>query len=149
MQFLAARGYEYGENNGLCWIKGQVKRIAPEDTSYKIPHMGWNNTKILNKSDLFKNINDDPVFYFVHSYCFIPDKQSEQYVTSICDHGTTIAASLQKDNIFGVQFHPEKSQGTGLKLLNNFLEYVNKNAETQINSNPFVQERENCTEYRV
>lgn len=121
MQLLATRGTEYGNHQGLGWIQGVTDRIAPSDGSYKIPHMGWNSVKIVRQHGLFESIEQDAVYYFVHSYSFVPDVSEQDSVTSTCFHGQDIVSSVEKGNIFGVQFHPEKSQGAGLKLLENFV----------------------------
>ncbi len=121
MQLLATTGTEYGNYKGLGWVKGVVDMIRPADNSYKIPHMGWNSVDIKKHEGLFKDIEQGSVYYFVHSYSLQPDSSEKDIVTSTCWHGQEIVASLEKDNIFGVQFHPEKSQGAGLKVLENFI----------------------------
>lgn len=125
MQFLAKSGKEHGIHNGFGWIKGTVRKIKTNDTDIKIPHIGWNNVKIDERTGIYRNFEDDPVFYFVHSYFF--DTPEKEVITGIAWHGETITASIMKDNIFGVQFHPEKSQGHGLRLLKNFLNIVEEN----------------------
>ncbi|OGS72941.1 MAG: imidazole glycerol phosphate synthase, glutamine amidotransferase subunit [Flavobacteria bacterium RIFCSPLOWO2_12_FULL_35_11] len=122
MQFLAQESYENGCHKGFGWINGNVKRIKPCESKYKVPHMGWNNVQVQRKDGLFVGLGEGPVFYFVHSYCLDIEESSFNYVTSTCWHGVRITASVQKENIFGVQFHPEKSQGAGLKLLKNFVD---------------------------
>ena len=116
MQLLAEKSYEFGTHEGLGWIKGEtVKLTAP-----RLPHTGWNNVKIV-KEYMFQNIPDNN-FYFVHSYAFSPKNKSA--VAATCLYGqTAFAAAVQKDNIFATQFHPEKSQSAGLKVLENFLNY--------------------------
>lgn len=121
MQLLAATGKEYGDHRGLGWIQGVTDLIQPENDSYKIPHMGWNNVEVKKAGRLFKDIEQDATYYFVHSYSLEPDASEEAAITSTCFHGQEIVASVEKGNIFGVQFHPEKSQGAGLKLLENFV----------------------------
>ncbi|OHA72399.1 MAG: imidazole glycerol phosphate synthase, glutamine amidotransferase subunit [Candidatus Wildermuthbacteria bacterium RIFCSPLOWO2_01_FULL_47_18] len=121
MQLLAATGTEYGSHKGLGWVQGVCDVIRPESDSYKIPHMGWNNVEIKKAGVLFKDIEQDAVYYFVHSYSLRPEPSEEDLVTSTCFHGEVVVASIEKGNIFGVQFHPEKSQGAGLKLLENFV----------------------------
>lgn len=122
MQLLADVGYEYGENKGLGFIKGKVIKIDDQNGILKIPHMGWN--------DLIVKPNDHPVLaeiksgdhaYFVHSYYFIPSNNNEALVE--VDYGIRIAAVLAKDNIIATQFHPEKSDKIGLKLLRNFINW--------------------------
>lgn len=121
MQFLAEEGLENGRHVGLGWIGGAVRRIDPPDKKFKVPHIGWNDVRIERKSLLFEGLGEAPVFYFVHSYFFDPSEDTAGAITSTCWHGVTMAATVERDNIFGVQFHPEKSQRAGLTLLQNFL----------------------------
>lgn len=121
MQFLATVGLEHGEHEGLGWIDGTCAMIEPNDSAYRVPHIGWNDLDIVQETPLFEAIEDELVYYFVHSYHFVPSEDSLKYVSATCQHGGVVAASVQKDNIFGVQFHPEKSQRAGLSLLSNFL----------------------------
>lgn len=113
MQLLSEVGYEFGTHNGLGWIKGETIKLQ----ALRLPHVGWDNIKILKK-DLFRDIPDDN-FYFVHSYVLKPKNSS--IITSVCKYGTEFPASIKHKNIFATQFHPEKSQLGGLKLLENFL----------------------------
>jgi glutamine amidotransferase len=118
MQFLAEKSLEGGTWQGLSFLKGTVERLAPADKAkYKIPHMGWNNVELTKPCPLFAGVGDSPVFYFVHSYHFAAHRED---VTGICRHGQPVIASVWRENLFGVQFHPEKSQGMGLKVLENF-----------------------------
>ncbi len=117
MQMLFENGYENGTHKGLGWISGDVVPI-PKD-GIKVPHMGWNNLDIKKKSGLFKEINNGDYAYFVHSYCAKPKDNSQ--VLAITQYGGDITAVVAMDNIFGTQFHPEKSQKTGLKILENFV----------------------------
>lgn len=121
MQLIAEKGYEFGINKGFGWIKGEAVKL---DTSgnLRLPHIGWDNIEIKNNSLLFKNIPNNSDFYFVHSFHLKCNDAS--IITSICDYGKKFAASIQKDNIFAVQFHPEKSQEKGLQILKNFIEYA-------------------------
>ncbi len=119
MQLLADIGYEYGEHKGLGWIKGEVRKIAPSDKTLPVPHMGWNGLEIKKQVPLLENLRGD--VYFVHSYHFIPAENDNLLAT--CDYGGKLTAAIGKDNIMGVQFHPEKSQEVGLELIKNFLEY--------------------------
>ena len=96
--------------------------IVPKDKEFRIPHMGWNDISYKKRCPLFEGLGEAPVFYFVHSYHLLV--KEEDVVTATCWHGTTITASVQKDNIFGLQFHPEKSQENGIKLLENFLKLI-------------------------
>jgi glutamine amidotransferase len=117
MQFLADLSHEGGETGGFGWIPGTVERLAPEDRKrFKVPHMGWNDVERVRPCSLFEGI-EKPVFYFVHSYHF---RAWPEYVTGVCRHGQDVVVAVQRENIFGVQFHPEKSQGMGLRLLKNF-----------------------------
>lgn len=124
MQLLATSGTEYGIYHGLGWVRGTVDIIRPADSSYKIPHMGWNNVQVKKPEKLFKDIEQDSAYYFVHSYSLEPDASEQHIVSATCWHGKEIVAAVGKENIFGVQFHPEKSQGAGLKLLSNFISLV-------------------------
>ena len=121
-QFIADQSLENGDHQGLGWIGGQVTAITPDSDTFRVPHMGWNDVEFDKTCPLFKGFFENPVFYFVHSYHFaVSDHES---VKATCWHGQTIVASVQKDNIFGVQFHPEKSQENGLKLLKNFINII-------------------------
>ena len=86
--------------------------------------MGWNNVALERTTPLFKGISETPTFFFVHSYELVLERDDSRFVTSTCDHGTTIISSVQKENIFGVQFHPEKSQADGLCVLKNFVNLI-------------------------
>jgi len=119
MQLLFEKSEEAKGVKGLSIFKGEVKRF--KKSSLKVPHMGWNQVKFSKvKSGIFKGIDDDSYFYFVHSYYARPRDKS--IITGTTDYGLDFASSIQKDNIFAMQFHPEKSQKTGLKLLRNFME---------------------------
>ncbi len=124
MQILGMEGQEYGTHEGLGWIKGTVKKVEPEGNKYRIPHMGWNEVQIERPCTLFEDMEGEPVFYFLHSYHLVVDDAEKETVTTTCWHGTTVTASVQKDNIFAVQFHPEKSQQNGLKLLESFVKFT-------------------------
>lgn len=118
MQILADRGFEFSETNGLGWISGDVKQIAAEEHSLSVPHMGWNELVVNQPNDLLRNFPESPSFYFVHSFAFQPADAATRI--AVCEYGEEITAIVQKENIFGVQFHPEKSQRDGLQLLKNF-----------------------------
>lgn len=118
MQLIASESNEHGVHAGLDWIKGCVRRFERDERRYTIPHMGWNDVTSNKGNILFRGISK-PVFYFMHSYHF--DVLDKKNISSRCNYGGEFVASVQKDNIFGVQFHPEKSQKSGLQLLNNFL----------------------------
>lgn len=119
MQLLAERGREFETVDGLGWIKGEVVALAPADAALKIPHMGWNELTFRRKHPVLEGIDDRAHAYFVHSYGFTPAASTDLIATA--DYGGPITAAIGRDNIFGVQFHPEKSQATGLKLIANFL----------------------------
>ena len=125
MQILANYGYENQKTKGLSWIDGDVKslkksRLVSQDL--KIPHMGWNNLNIEKKNSLFDNITGEDQFYFVHSYFF--DIKHKKNIICNTKYGIDIPAIVSKDNIFGFQFHPEKSGQSGLKILYNWLKLI-------------------------
>ena len=120
MQLFSDLSYEGGETKGFGWISGKVDMI--NDRTIKIPHIGWN--EVSSDSSLFRGINNRP-FYYMHSFHFVPDDRSNVVATTGYGN-TSIAACLQKDNITGVQFHPEKSQGDGLRFIRNYLEASKK-----------------------
>ena len=121
MQLLATTGHEGQSNNrGLDWICGEVKKIAIKQ-NFKIPHMGWNSLNFKNFHPLFNDITTNDHFYFVHSYEFTACLEKEVVATT--SHGKDIVAAIAKENIIGLQFHPEKSQTPGLKVLRNFIEW--------------------------
>ena len=116
LQLLFEKSYEFGEHNGLGLIKGSVKKF-PSKAGYKIPHMGWNTVEFANKNRLFNNVKNESYFYFVHSFYAKSEDKSEIAQTNyILD----FTSAVNIDNLFGVQFHPEKSQTTGLRVLKNF-----------------------------
>ena len=119
MQMFADVGLEEEETKGFGWIGGKVSKIDNKNNKFKLPHMGWNEISIKKKSNLFKNIMEKAHMYFVHSFEFVPVEQ--QYVTSTINYSKEIVSSLEKDNIFGTQFHPEKSDKDGLKIIENFI----------------------------
>lgn len=120
MQLISKKSYENKETLGLGWIDAEVVKFDFSDLerNLKIPHVGWNNVNYKNKSLLFDGITDDSDFYFVHSYHF---KTAEDVVTSTTNYGFNFVSSINKDNIYAFQFHPEKSQTLGLKILENFV----------------------------
>lgn len=119
MQIMAKTGEEGGHTKGLGWIDATVKKITIPNV--RVPHVGWNSIEVIKSKPLFYNIQSDTHFYFDHSYHFICD---EKYASSYTLYEKLMVASIQKDNIFATQFHPEKSQNFGLKLIRNFLNYV-------------------------
>ncbi|MGL4728908.1 MAG: imidazole glycerol phosphate synthase subunit HisH, partial [Bosea sp. (in: a-proteobacteria)] len=124
MQLLASRGLEYTVTEGLGWIPGDVKLIQPNDTGLKIPHMGWNNLHMQDEHALLDGIPLGPDglhAYFVHSYALTPKRSSD--VVALADYGGPVTALVARGNIAGTQFHPEKSQTLGLKLIGNFLRW--------------------------
>jgi len=122
LQILFEKGYEFGEHKGLGIIKGKVIRFKQKE-GYKIPHMGWNQVSIKQKNGLFTDIKNSEFFYFVHSFYVVPE--DSKVVASTTDYINEFCSSIQIDNIWAVQFHPEKSQKAGLKLIKNFVEKVN------------------------
>ena len=129
LEFLAERSYEGGICPGLGWIKGEVVKIQASESSIKVPHIGWDDTKILKNDKLFSEI-DKPSYYYLHSYHLKLNTNEKNIATSICEYGDVqIISSIHKENIYATQFHPEKSQETGLKLLKNFIECVEENVE--------------------
>ena len=130
MQFLADRSFEHGEHAGLGWVPGRVERISPATPGLKVPHMGWNELRIVRSdSALMRDVAPRTAVYFLHSYHFVPDAGSSGCVVATTDHGGEVVAALQLGHIFGVQFHPEKSQGAGLALLKNFADYAGAHAQ--------------------
>jgi len=119
MQLFGTIGYEEEETLGLNWIEGEVVRINPGITNLKIPHMGWNELDLKKTSEVFKNINNKSHAYFIHSYEFLP--KDKKVVSISTNYGKDIVAAVCFENIYGSQFHPEKSQETGIKILSNFL----------------------------
>lgn len=117
MQLLAESGCEGGTSRGLGWIKGKVKKF--EIKNLKVPHTGWDDLVIKKNSYLFQGVEKDKNFYFVHSYYF--DVEEKNIISAACEYGKIFPAALQKVNIFATQFHPEKSQQNGLKVLENYL----------------------------
>ena len=124
LQLLFSESEEFGKTPGLDIIKGKVVRFDPEklkkmsNENLKIPHMGWNNINIKKHSPHLKNIRDNSFFYFVHSYYVVPE--DADVVITTTNYGIEFVSSIRKDNVFACQFHPEKSQSTGLQVLKNF-----------------------------
>ncbi|MBM3568940.1 MAG: imidazole glycerol phosphate synthase subunit HisH [Alphaproteobacteria bacterium] len=119
MQLMATIGRENGEHVGFGWIAGAVEKLRPADPALKIPHIGWNRLDIARPHALFAGLGERPFAYFVHSYAIAGVAESETAATS--DHGGRFTAAVARDNLFGTQFHPEKSQAFGLGLIGNFL----------------------------
>ena len=120
LQMFADIGYEEMETKGLGWISGKVSKIDNQNRKYKLPHIGWNQINILKESKIFKDIENNSHMYFVHSYEFVPNDIS--VVSATTDYSSNIVCSVEKENIFGTQFHPEKSDKIGLKIIQNFIE---------------------------
>ncbi len=120
MQLLAERGLEHGETPGLGWIGGTVRLIEPTDRTVKVPHMGWNDVALVPHARGHAVIEEGEA-YFLHSYHFKPRHRED--VLAMTDHGGGLVAAVGRDNMLGVQFHPEKSQSYGLALLERFLEW--------------------------
>lgn len=122
MQLMAQRGFEHGEHLGLGWIPGDVLRLQPRDHRLKVPHMGWNSVAIEpagERHPLFAGLESGAQAYFVHSFHLVPS--DARHVLATTSYGQSLTAAVGRDSMVGVQFHPEKSQAFGLKLLANFL----------------------------
>ena len=119
LQMFADVGYEETETKGLGWISGKVSKIDNQNGKFKLPHIGWNQINILKNSKIFKEVENNSHMYFVHSYEFIP--KDNRVISATTDYSTKVVCSVEKDNLFGTQFHPEKSDKTGLKIINNFI----------------------------
>ena len=119
LQMFADIGYEETETKGLGWISGKVSKIDNQSGKFKLPHIGWNQIKIIKDSKIFQDIENNSHMYFVHSYEFVPNDKN--VVSATTDYSSNIVCSVEKENIFGTQFHPEKSDKTGLKIIDNFI----------------------------
>ena len=119
MQMFADVGFEETETKGLGWISGKVSKINNQNGKFKLPHIGWNEIIITKESNIFKNIENKSHMYFLHSYEFVPNEKN--VISSITDYSTNIVCSVEKENIFGTQFHPEKSDKLGLQFIENFI----------------------------
>jgi glutamine amidotransferase len=122
MQLLASRGLEFGETPGLDWIAGDVRKLEDGgDPAIKIPHMGWNGLSDVTGQPLFAGLKNGQTVYFTHSFAFFPKDEAD--VAAYVEHGERFPAAVARGNVAGVQFHPEKSQASGLDLLARFLEW--------------------------
>jgi len=121
LQLMASRGLEFGVTPGLGWIDGDVRKIEPSDPHLKIPHMGWNNLLDVTDLPVLSGLKAGAPVYFTHSFALFPT--DDNHVAAWVDHGGRFPAAVARDNLAGVQFHPEKSQSAGLKLLSDFLEW--------------------------
>jgi len=119
MHLLADKGFENGETIGLGWIEGRVEKFEKTENDQKIPHIGWNEVHFEKKTSIFEGLKSGKDYYFVHSYHFIINNPSQIIATTPYCGG--FVSAVKKDNIFGVQFHPEKSQKMGFAVLKNFL----------------------------
>ena len=119
LQMFADVGFEEIETKGLGWISGKVSKIDNQSGKFKLPHIGWNEIEIVKQSKIFKDIENKSHMYFVHSYEFIPEDKS--VISATTDYSSKIVCSVERDNLFGTQFHPEKSDKTGLKIIKNFI----------------------------
>ena len=130
LQLLADESEEYGSHKGLGLIPGSV-RLLPVKLGYQLPHIGWNEVKITLRQDegIFKGIKDYSCFYFVHSFMLECDPK---FISAVTDHGCTVTAAVQSGLVFGTQFHPEKSQASGLRLVKNFIERVSLEATVKV-----------------
>ena len=123
MQLMAETGLEHGRHAGFGWIAGEVDAIRPADPSLKVPHMGWNQLEFPEgaRHPVFEGIDEGAFVYFVHGYALRPADPSQALAR--VDYGGALVAAVGRDNLAGTQFHPEKSQAVGLKLIRNFLEW--------------------------
>ena len=119
LQMFADVGFEEKETKGLGWISGKVSKIDNQNGKFKLPHIGWNQINIIMESKIFKDIENNSHMYFVHSYEFIPE--DKKVISATTDYSSNIVCSVEKENIFGTQFHPEKSDKIGLKIIGNFI----------------------------
>ncbi|MEW9921362.1 imidazole glycerol phosphate synthase subunit HisH [Marimonas sp. MJW-29] len=122
MQLMASMGREYEDTQGLDWIAGEVTRITPSDPSLKVPHMGWNDLIVDHAHPVFADLKTGDHAYFVHSYHMVVENPAERLAH--VDYGGDVTAIIGRDNMLGTQFHPEKSQTTGLRLIANFLTWT-------------------------
>ena len=121
MQLMATAGREFGVHAGLNWIEGEVIPLSPADPALKIPHMGWNEIDLMQNHPVFADLESSANAYFVHSFEMKPTTPAHLLATT--DYGGAVTAAIGRDNIVGTQFHPEKSQDVGLKILGNFLSW--------------------------
>ncbi len=119
LQMFADIGYEEEKTKGLGWISGKVSKIDNQEGKFKLPHIGWNEIEIQKESKIFKDIKNKSHMYFVHSYEFIPEDKS--VISATAEYSSKIVCSVERDNLYGTQFHPEKSDKTGLKIIENFI----------------------------
>jgi glutamine amidotransferase len=120
LQMFADVGYEETETKGLGWIPGKVSKIDNQSGKFKLPHIGWNQINIVKDSKIYKEIENNSHMYFVHSYEFLPNDKN--VISATTDYSSNIVCSVEKENIFGTQFHPEKSEKIGLRMIKNFID---------------------------
>ena len=118
-QLLTRCSYEFGKHDGLGWIDAEVVHLEPEDKSLRVPHVGWDELEQVREDILFKDVPADALFYYVHSYYI--DAVESDITVGVCDYGGRLTSVYHRENIYGTQFHPEKSQRYGLTMLKNFL----------------------------
>ena len=119
LQMFADIGYEESETKGLGWISGKVSKIDNQQGKYKLPHIGWNEINVIKNSKIFEGVENKSHMYFVHSYELVP--KDKNVIIATTDYSSNIVCSVEKENIFGTQFHPEKSDKMGLKIIDNFI----------------------------
>ncbi|WP_170325763.1 imidazole glycerol phosphate synthase subunit HisH [Ruegeria arenilitoris] len=122
MQLMASKGHEYTETDGLNWVAGDVVRIEPSDTALKVPHMGWNDLVLESDHPVFNGVKSGDHVYFVHSYHFRVTDPAQRL--AYVDYGQEVTAVIGRDTMVGMQFHPEKSQDVGLRMIGNFLTWA-------------------------
>ncbi|WP_170383228.1 imidazole glycerol phosphate synthase subunit HisH [Ruegeria atlantica] len=122
MQLMASKGHEYSETEGLGWVAGDVVRIEPSDRTLKVPHMGWNDLVLESDHPVFSGIKSGDHAYFVHSYHFRVADPAQRL--AYVDYGQEVTAVIGRDTMIGMQFHPEKSQDVGLRMIGNFLTWT-------------------------
>ena len=122
MQLMATTGHEYSDTPGLDWVSGDVEKISPDDATYKVPHMGWNNLVIDHPHPVLDGITSGDHTYFVHSYQFHVANLDQRLAH--VDYGGDVTAIIGRDTMLGMQFHPEKSQAVGLRMIANFLKWA-------------------------
>ena len=120
LQMFADIGFEEVETKGLGWISGKVSKIDNQSGKFKLPHIGWNEINITKESKIFKEIENKSHMYFVHSYEFVPEDKS--VISATTDYSSNVVCAAEKENIFGTQFHPEKSDKLGLQIIQNFIQ---------------------------
>ena len=122
MQLMATKGHEYTETDGLGWVAGDVVKIEPSDSALKVPHMGWNDLVLESDHPVFAGVQTGDHAYFVHSYHFRVTNLAERL--AYVDYGQEVTAVIGRDTMVGMQFHPEKSQDVGLRMIGNFLTWT-------------------------